>query len=77
MQLENLDTQYLGQNIFSYSEIDSTQLEVWRRIEKNTIKNGTIILADIQTAGKRDTWKKMAYRPKEQHSVFLLYGSKL
>ena len=62
MQLENLNTQSLGQNLIFYPEIDSTQLEVWRRIEKNEIKNGTIISADIQTAGRRNTWKKMAYR---------------
>ena len=62
MQLENLNTKFLGQNVSYYETIDSTQLEIWRRIEKNSIENGTIILADIQTNGKRNTWKKMAYR---------------
>ena len=42
----------LGKQIIYYPEIDSTQLEVWRRIEKGTIKNGTLIIADIQTKGK-------------------------
>ncbi len=65
MPLENLNTKFLGKNIICYKEIDSTQLEIWRRLEKNTIKNGTIILADIQTRGKRNTWKKMAYGRKE------------
>lgn len=62
MPLQNLNTKILGQNIIFYPEIDSTQLEVWRRIEKNTIKNGTIILADKQTNGKRNPWKKMVHR---------------
>lgn len=62
MQLQNLNTKFLGKNVIFYPEIDSTQLEVWRRIEKNSIENGTIILADVQTNGKRYTWKKMAYR---------------
>ncbi len=62
MQLTNLTTEFLGRNIIQYSEIDSTQLEVWRQLKKNTITNGTIILADIQTNGKRYTWKKMVYR---------------
>lgn len=62
MQLQNLNTKFLGKNVIFYTEIDSTQLEVWRRIEKNSIENGTIILADVQTNGKRYTWKKMAYR---------------
>lgn len=61
MQLENLNTKFLGKNIIYYEEIDSTQLEVWRQVEKNTILNGTIILADKQTTGKRNTWKKMVY----------------
>ncbi|MCI8470694.1 MAG: hypothetical protein HFJ35_04315 [Clostridia bacterium] len=56
MQLENLTTKFLGKNVIYYEEIDSTQSEVWRQVEKNTIKNGTIILADIQTNGKRNTW---------------------
>lgn len=61
MQLEDLNTKFLGQDAIFYPEIDSTQLEVWRRIEKNEIKNGTIILADVQTNGKRHTWEKMAH----------------
>ena len=65
MQLQNLNTKFLGKNVIFYPEIDSTQLEVWRRIEKNSIENGTIILADVQTNGKRYTWKKMAYRWKK------------
>lgn len=61
MPLENLNTKFLGKNIIHYKEIDSTQLEIWRRVEKDAIENGTIILADIQTNGKRNPWKKMAY----------------
>lgn len=52
MQLENLTTKFLGRNIIYYPEIDSTQLEVWRQVEKGTIQNGTIIMADRQTKGK-------------------------
>lgn len=62
MQLENLKTKFLGRNVIYHKEIDSTQLEVWRQVEKGKILNGTVILADIQTNGKRNTWKKMAYR---------------
>ena len=62
MQLENLRTQVLGRNVIYYQEIDSTQLEVWRQVEKNATVNGTIVLADTQTKGKRHTWKEMVYR---------------
>ncbi len=61
MQLENRKTKFLGRNVIYYKEIDSTQLEVWRQVEKGKIENGTIILADTQTNGKRNTWQKMAY----------------
>lgn len=62
MQLQSLDTKFLGKKFIFYSEIDSTQLEVWRRVEKGIIENGTVILADIQTKGKRNTWEEMVYR---------------
>lgn len=52
MQLMNLTTNYLGRNFKFYNEIDSTQDEVWRLIENNNIKNGMLIMADIQTKGK-------------------------
>lgn len=43
---------FLGKERIHYQEIDSTQLEVWRRIEKNEIKNGMLISAERQTNGK-------------------------
>lgn len=58
----SLNTKFLGRNIEYYEKIDSTQLEIWRRIDNKQIENGTVIIADIQTNGKRYTWKKMAYR---------------
>lgn len=62
MQLENLKTEFLGRNVIYYEEIDSTQLEIWRRVEKNAIENGMLILAERQTNGKRNTWQEMVYR---------------
>lgn len=62
MGMFSMNTKILGQKVIHYQVIDSTQLEVWRRIEKGKIENGTVITADIQTAGKRYTWKSMAYR---------------
>ena len=38
MKLENLETEFLGRNIFFYKNIDSTQSEIRRMIEKNNIK---------------------------------------
>lgn len=46
--LENLKTDFIGKKQFYYKEIDSTQKEIWRRIENNQIEDGTIIIADIQ-----------------------------
>ena len=37
--------------VFHYKEIDSTQKEIWRRVKNQTIKDKTMIIADIQTAG--------------------------
>ena len=35
MKLTKLKTKYMGRNFIYYNEIDSTQKEIWRRIEKN------------------------------------------
>lgn len=51
MKLTNLKTKYLGMHSTYYKSIDSTQKEVWRRINSKTINNGEIIIADIQTNG--------------------------
>lgn len=51
MKLTKLKTKYLGRNFIYYNEIDSTQKEIWRRIEKNEIENGTAIMAEYQTNG--------------------------
>ncbi len=52
IELDGLVSKVIGKEIYYYDEIDSTQKEVWRRIEGHKeLKNGTIILADVQTAG--------------------------
>lgn len=42
---------YLGKKIIYYDKIDSTQKEVWRKLQNNEIENGTLIIADTQTDG--------------------------
>ena len=59
--LKELKTQLVGRSSIHYEEIDSTQLDAWRQIEKKTIQNGTIILADKQTKGKRNSWEKVVH----------------
>ncbi len=56
MQLENLDTKFLARKIYYYKTIDSTQTEMWRKIENNNIKDGSVIIAENQTKGKRNPW---------------------
>ena len=52
MQLKKLKTKFLGRNSIYYKEIDSTQSEIWRLIQRKTAPNGTLVFADIQTKGK-------------------------
>lgn len=52
MQLKNLKTKFLGRNSIYYKEIDSTQSKILRLIENKEAKNGTLVMADIQTNGK-------------------------
>ena len=51
MKLKYLRTKVLARNVLHFKTIDSTQSKVWRLINKNT-PSGTIVIADIQTAGK-------------------------
>lgn len=51
MKLKNLRTKVLARNVLHFKTIESTQSEVWRLINKNA-PSGTIVIADIQTAGK-------------------------
>lgn len=62
MILQNLKTNYLGQDAIFYEIIDSTQKEICRRVQKQDIKNGQLILAQLQTDAIRNSWKKMAHR---------------
>lgn len=41
----------IGRKMIHYKTIDSTQNEIWRRINFNNIENGTLIYADVQTNG--------------------------
>lgn len=52
MQLKQLKTNFLGKDFIFYNKIDSTQSEIWRLVKNNNIKNGTLVMADIQTEGK-------------------------
>lgn len=49
MVLKNLSTKYLARKFDYYKTIDSTQDEIWRRIEKGKIENGETVFSEIQT----------------------------
>lgn len=44
-------TRVLGKKYMCFKQIDSTQKEIWRRVNQGNIENGTVIRADIQTDG--------------------------
>ncbi len=67
--LPKLNTKWLGKETIHYKEIDSTQKEIWRRIENKNIDNGTLILADIQTDGIGTHGRKW-YTSQEENIAF-------
>ena len=69
MQLKNLTTNFLGRNSIYYKRIDSTQDEIWRRIKKGKINNGTLIMADIQEKG-RGTHGRVWHTDEENNIAF-------
>lgn len=46
-----LKTKCLGKEILEFKEIDSTQKEIWRRIENGNVSNGCLVIAEKQTSG--------------------------
>lgn len=72
MQLENLKTNFLGHKIFYYEKIDSTQDEIWRLVENKSIKNGTLVMADIQTKG-RGTHGRVWHTDEVNNIAFSFY----
>ena len=61
-----------SKNIIYFKEIDSTQSEIWRRIKTNNIENGTVVIADIQTAGK-GTHGRIWHTDEAKNIAFSLY----
>ena len=59
-------------NFIFYKKIDSTQNEIWRLIESKTIKNKTLIMADIQTTGK-GTHGRIWHTDEEKNIAFSYY----
>lgn len=49
MQLQNLNTEFLGRDFHYFDNLDSTQSEIYRRIENKTIKDGSLVLAKLQS----------------------------
>lgn len=49
MELKKLTTNFLARKFDYYKTIDSTQDEIWRRIENNSIVNGETVFSEIQT----------------------------
>lgn len=67
--VKQFDTDVIGKMVIHYEKIDSTQKEVWRRIEENNIENGTVIIADIQTDGIGTHGRKW-YTTEKQNIAF-------
>ena len=70
--LENLETDFIGRKEIYYKEIDSTQKEIWRRIENKKIEDGTIIIADIQN-NAIGTHGRVWYTDEESNIAFSIY----
>ncbi len=49
-KIKSAKTKFIGKELEYFDEIDSTQAEAKRNVEK--YKNGTVIIADTQTAGR-------------------------
>ena len=67
-----MNSKCIGRRIFHYKSIDSTQKEIYRRIEKEDILSGDLIIADIQT-NAIGTHGRRWYTDRENNIAFSLY----
>lgn len=72
MQLMNLKTNILGKNCIYYEQIDSTQEEIWRLIKDNNIKNGNLVISELQTKGK-GTHGRIWHTDEKNNIAFSFY----
>lgn len=61
-----------GFKVFHYKIIDSTQKEIFRRVENGSIEDRTIIIADIQTLGI-GTHGRVWHTDEENNIAFSVY----
>lgn len=62
----------LGEKTTHYKSIDSTQKEIWRKIQNKTIENGEVIIADIQTEGIGTHGRK--WHTDEENNIAFSFG---
>ena len=72
MKFKNLTTNFLGKHNYFYKTIDSTQDEIWRRVKKGQINNGTLIMADNQENG-RGTHGRIWHTDEENNIAFSFF----
>ena len=70
--MNEIGTKYIGNKFEHYKIIDSTQLEIHRRIEQNNIENGLVIMADKQTNGK-GTHGRIWHTDEENNIAFSFF----
>ena len=69
MELNNLQTKFIGQDFKYFESIDSTQIYAKKIDSENSAKDGTVIFSDIQTAGI-GTHSKKWYTGKGNNIAF-------
>ena len=77
MQLQNLTTKFVGCDFHYFEKIDSTQTEIFKMIKLNKIKDGSLVLADLQTNGIGTHGRKWFTEEDRKHYFFSLYRNKL
>lgn len=68
-----LKTKFLGKEILEFEEIDSTQKELWRRIENGNANNGCVVIAKNQTDGTGTHGRKWYTVPGNITFSFLIF----
>ena len=74
-KIKSAKTKFIGKELEYFDEIDSTQAEAKRNVEK--YKNGTVIIADMQTAGRGTHGRVWHTKTDNIAMTIILYQKKI
>ena len=76
MKLDKLKTKYLARNTVYHDKLESTQTEA-KKLAKQKVKNGTIVITKNQTSGKGTHGRVWESNPRRKCNFYFNFVSRM